>query len=204
MSTGAFHEGINFAAVQRLPAGRHRARTTATPIRTPHREADGGGPAGGQGRRLRRARRSAPTATTCWTSTGSPRRRWSGRAAGQGLHPDRADHLPAEGARGARQPVVRAAGRDRRSGKDEGPDRSLRAPAPRRPAGLTPRSSRRIDARVAAELDAATTWRSSRRARAAMRRAACTTAARCRRSGIARTSAARRAASGTGGWGLNG
>ena len=72
MSTGAFHEGINFAAVQRLPLVVVIARTTAMPTRTPMPTADRGeaawpikAPAYG----IPGVRR---TATTCWGLPGDP------------------------------------------------------------------------------------------------------------------------------------
>ena len=79
-STGAFHEGINFAAVQRCPLvvvveNNHYAYSTPTlaadapPSRSPPRRRATGSPA------------SRWTATTCWRSTAPPAGRWSGRAA---------------------------------------------------------------------------------------------------------------------------
>ena len=62
-STGAFHEGINFAAVQRCPLV-VIVENNGYAYSTPTREADRGAAVRRQGDRLRHRRRSRPTATT--------------------------------------------------------------------------------------------------------------------------------------------
>ena len=79
-STGAFHEGINLAAVQRCPLV-VIVENNRYAYSTPDRAAVRGGAAGRQGGRLRHSRACAPTATTCSRCTGSPARRWTAPAA---------------------------------------------------------------------------------------------------------------------------
>ncbi len=114
-STGAFHEGINFAAVQRCPLvvvveSNQYAYSTPTSRQTAARQIDRQGDrlrrrrrAGGRQRRARRLRRQQ--------ARGRPGARRRGRDA------RRAHHLPAERARRARQPVVRPRRGDRVVGR---------------------------------------------------------------------------------------
>ena len=129
-STGAFHEGINFAAVQRCPLvvvveNNGYAYSTPTAKQTaakqfvdkaigygvPGEQADGNDVLAvydvDEARRRSRA----------------PRRRRDAR---------RADDVSPQGTRGARQPVVRPDGRDRALGSGERSDHALRRAAARR------------------------------------------------------------------------
>ena len=122
-STGAFHEGINFAAVQRCPLvviveNNGYAYSTPTAKQTAAKQfvdkAIGYGVPGRAGRRQRRARR---------VRRDEARRR--SRARGERRHAHRADDLPPQGTRGARQPVVRA----RRARSSAGSARTIRSTA---------------------------------------------------------------------------
>ena len=122
-STGAFHEGINFAAVQRCPLvviveNNGYAYSTPTSKQTAAKEfvdkAIGYGIPGEQRRRQRRARdvrcrRSAPSIAR----------------ARRGRHARRADDVSPQGTRGARQSVVRA----RRARSSGGQRRTIRSTA---------------------------------------------------------------------------
>ena len=67
-STGAFHEGINFAAVQRCPLV-VIVENNGYAYSTPTAQADRGHELRRQGRGLRRSRATGPTATMCSRST---------------------------------------------------------------------------------------------------------------------------------------
>ena len=150
-STGAFHEGINFAAVQRCPLvviveNNGYAYSTPTSKQTactsfkdkaigygiPGVRADGND-----------VRRDLPG----HQGSGGPRPRRRRRHAG------RADDLPPQGARGARQPVLRSVRRDRPLGPGErsagplhqGAHRAAKACRRRSWSGSTPGSSAEID-----------------------------------------------------------
>ena len=107
-STGAFHEGLNFAAVQRCPLVvivENNGYAYSTPIakQTAARSVRRQGRWVWCGRRPRRRQRCA----------GHLRRHEAGSRAGAGWrrrHADRAHDVSAKGARRARQPVVRAGG----------------------------------------------------------------------------------------------
>ena len=118
-STGAFHEGINFAAVQRCRWS-SSSRTTATPTR-----------------RRPRSRPPRSSSSTRRIGYGVPGEQADGNdvlavydvtkravdraRAGRRRHAGRADDVPPKGPRGARQPVVRARGRDRAVGGENDP-----------------------------------------------------------------------------------
>ena len=153
-STGAFHEGINFAAVQRCPLV-VIVENNGYAYSTPTSQADGREAVRRQGDRLRhsrragrrqrrprvvRRRRSAP-------SIARARRRRDAR---------RADDVSPQGTRRARQSVVRAGGRDRAVGARERSDRR----ATSRGCATSSRSRttelEAIDERVRREVDEAT------------------------------------------------
>ena len=107
MSTGAFHEGINFAAVQRCPLVvicENNGYAYSTPTGSRPRR-----PPGGQGRRVRRSGRAGRRQRR---ARGVRGHQGGGRARpGRGrAHARRTGDLPPEGPRRARQPELRAAG----------------------------------------------------------------------------------------------
>ena len=109
-STGAFHEGLNLAAVQKLPLvvvveNNHYAYSTPTARQTAAESFVD--KARGYGIHGERA-----TATTSWRST-RPRRGGGPRPGGRRPHPAGGGDLPSQGTRGARRAEVRAGGRDR-------------------------------------------------------------------------------------------
>ena len=140
MSTGAFHEGINFAAVQRLPMViicENNGYSFSTPM---HKQTavkqlvdKAASVRHSRGARRRQRRARGVRRHQAGGGAGAPGRR---------LHPDRAGHLPPEGARGARQPVLRACGGARGVG-GEGPDRPLRPRLHRGGVGHRRRTGRR-------------------------------------------------------------
>ena len=82
-SEGAFHEGVNFAAVMNAPAVfvcNNNQWAISTPIEAQTRAAV----AGGQGDRLRHPRACGSTGSTCWRCTRLLARRSSGRAVAVG------------------------------------------------------------------------------------------------------------------------
>ncbi len=113
-STGAFHEGINFAAVQRCPLVVDR-REQRVRILDPDRQADRGRIVCRQSSGLRRRRRTRRR-QRCPRHV---RRHQAGRRSGarrRWRHAGRALHVPAQRPCGARQPIVCAGGRDRALG----------------------------------------------------------------------------------------
>ena len=153
-STGAFHEGINFAAVQRCPlvvivenngyaySTPTTKQTAATSFVDKGRRLRCGGRAGGWQRCPRDVRRP-PSAR----STGRARRRG---------HAGRADDISSQGPCGARQPVVRA----RRARSSAGSARTIPIDRYTRVlvdgVGVSTRELAAIDDRVQSEVDAAT------------------------------------------------
>jgi hypothetical protein len=124
-STGAFHEGFNMAAVQKLPLvlvvenngyaySTPTSRQTAVDRSWPRRAGTGPGRERGRERRGGGVRGDDPGGGA------RPCRRRS--------HAARAHDVPPEGARGARRPEVRAGGGDRGVG-GEGPGDEVRAAA---------------------------------------------------------------------------
>ncbi len=116
-STGAFHEGINFAAVQRCPLVvivENNGYAYSTPTSKQTACTSFKDKAIGYGIPGVRADGNDVVATYQVTKEAVDRAR-----AGEGVTPDRAGHLSAEGSRGARQPVVRADRRDRPLGPGE-------------------------------------------------------------------------------------
>ena len=90
---GAFHEALNFAAVQRAPAVfvcENNLYATATPLSTDHAQPRDRQ----QGRRLRHARAWRSTATTCWRSGPAMREATERARAGDGPDADRGQDLP--------------------------------------------------------------------------------------------------------------
>ena len=152
---------------RRLPRGDQLRRGAALPARGrdrgeqplrllhPHRPAVRGRAADRQGGGLRHPRRARRRQRRARGVSGHPGG-GGPRAARRGRDVDRAHDLPAEGPRGARQPVVRARRRDRPLGSGERPARPLREDADGGPRASAPRSWTAIDARVQAEIDRAT------------------------------------------------
>ena len=152
-STGAFHEGINFAAVQRCPLV-VSSRTTATRTRRRPSKQTAREAVRRQGDRLRHPGEQADGNDVLAIYDATKRAVDRARARRR-RHARRADDVPPEGTRRARQPVVRAGGRDRALGGGERSDRPLRrAAAERRRA--RPSELAAIDARVVREIDEAT------------------------------------------------
>ncbi len=114
-STGAFHEGINFAAVQKLPLV-IVAENNGWAYSTPRAQADGRRPPRGQGRRPTAFRARPSTATTCSRSSTRRAARSIWRAIGRRPHAPRGRDVPDEGTRRARRPGLRARRRSSRSG----------------------------------------------------------------------------------------
>ena len=137
-STGAFHEGINFAAVQRCPLVVDRREQR---LRVLHAdvEADRSRSSSSTRRSATAFRASRPTATTCSRSYDVDEARRRSRAARRGRLARRADDVPPQGTRGARQPVVRA----RRARSSAGSARTIRSRATSRGCATSLRSRRR-------------------------------------------------------------
>ena len=152
-STGAFHEGINFAAVQRCPLV-VIIENNGYAYSTPTTQADARAAVRGQGHRLRDSRRAGRRQRRHRDVRGDEARRRS-CARGGGTSDRRADDVSPEGTRGARQSVVRARGRDRALGARERSDRSLRRAAHARGRDGR-RARRRSTQRVVREIDEAT------------------------------------------------
>ncbi len=127
-STGAFHEGINFAAVQKLPA-RRRPRVQPLLLLDAVGDAVRRRDARRQGRRLRRRERDRRRERRPRRRRGGPARRGLG-ARGKRPVPPRVQDVPAEGARRARRAGLRRRGGAGRVDAAR-PDRAVRA-APRR------------------------------------------------------------------------
>ena len=128
-STGAFHEGLNFAAVQKLPAGRRR-RGQQVRLLDADREADGHHAHRRARRRLRYSARDGrrqrhPGGLRRREADGRPRPRRRGRGA------DRRRHDAHAGARAARRRALRAEGAARASGREKDPIARLPAAAAR-------------------------------------------------------------------------
>ena len=185
-STGAFHEGINFAAVQRCPlvvVVENNGYAYSTPTNRQTAAARLVDKAVGYG--VPGVRADGNDVLEVYHVTRAavdqrPRRRRRDAA--------RADDLPAQGPRRARQPELRAARRDRNLGGDQRSDRSLHCATHRRVRIRCRRRSSPIDDEVRATVDAATdvaeavaAVRRSRRAARRVRRSR----RRCRCSGIA-------------------
>ena len=138
-STGAFHEGMNFAAVQKLPlvvVAEDNKYAYSTPIAKQMAiDAD---------RRARRRRTASrtrwSTATTCSRSTTSRKRMVDARARRRRRDAHRRRHDAHAGPRAARRRALRAEGAARRVG-GEGSARPVSAGADRRAAAATEKPS---------------------------------------------------------------
>ena len=191
-STGAFHEGINFAAVQRCPLVvivENNGYAYSTPTSRQTRLCSLKDKATGYGVPGVRADGNDVVATYQVTKDAVDRARRGRRS-----HADRADDLPPQGSRGARQPVVRARRRNRPLGPGERSARPVRHAAHRGRGRRRRPSWHGIDARVTAEIDQATDSRRTVAAAGAARRPhgrLCRSRRACRRSGTVRASAGR-------------
>ena len=155
-STGAFHEGINFAAVQSCPLV-VIVENNGYAYSTPVDEADGGRSSSSTRPRGTVSRASAPTATTCSRRMRRPERAVDRARAGGGVTLIELVTYRRKGhAEHDNQSYV-PAGRDRALGARERSDRPLRRACCVERDGRDAQSSwTAIDARVQSEIDAAT------------------------------------------------
>ena len=162
-STGAFHEGINFAAVQRCPLvvvveNNGYAYSTPTSKQTAVKELKDKALAYG----IPGVQADGNDVLATYDAT---KRGGGPRAPRRGGDARRADHVPPQGTRRARQPELRAGRGDRVVGEAQRSDRPLRAHAAGRGAGGARRAREARRARAARDRRGDRTSPSGRRRR---------------------------------------